>query len=221
MPGVRTKDVVVVGLQTTQDAARVRLPRQTGLSRDGKMLGSVQTKYTLDPLRTHNDLIIELKTTQPPPDLEVGCCCTFTLPLKSLVHSSFESAQVLFVVKKGSSYYPREAVRAALGKKASSVAKSLGLDLIGVQEDECDDSSGFGCDNGQCSDTVFMDETGVRTHGEAGISSFVAPGFSHAPVCVCREGFAGDKCEVMLNQCALQPCPSFKVSLANCKPLLI
>ena len=74
MPGVRTKDVVVVGLQTTQDAARVRLPRQTGLPRDGKMLGSVQTKYTLDPLRTHNDLIIELKTTQPPPDLEVGCC---------------------------------------------------------------------------------------------------------------------------------------------------
>ena len=77
MPGVRTKDVVVVGLQTTQDAARVRLPRQT---RDGKMLGSVQTKYTLDPLRTHNDLIIELKTTQPPPDLEVGCCYMYTQP---------------------------------------------------------------------------------------------------------------------------------------------
>ena len=115
------------------------------------------------------------------------------------------------MVEKGSSYYNRETVRLALGKKAPSVAKSLGLDLIGVQEDECDDAA-FGCDNGQCSDTVFMDETGVRTHGEAGVASFVAPGFSHAPVCVCREGFAGEKCEVMLNQCALQPCPSFKVN---------
>ena len=71
MPGVRAKDVVVVGLQTTQDAARVRLPRQAGdLPREGKMQ-SVKTKYSVDPLRTNNDLIIELKTTQPPPDLEV------------------------------------------------------------------------------------------------------------------------------------------------------
>ena len=59
-----------------------------------------------------------------------------------------------------------------------------------------------------------MDESSVSTYaGE--VASLVAPKFRHEPVCVCREGFAGDKCEVMLNKCALQPCPTFKVCIPD------
>ena len=59
-----------------------------------------------------------------------------------------------------------------------------------------------------------MDESTVSTYaGE--VASLVAPRFRHEPVCVCREGFAGDKCEVMLNKCALQPCPTFKVCIPD------
>ena len=120
-------------------------------------------------------------------------------------------------MRKGNSYFSRDRVRRALSAKASSVAASLGLSLIDVQEDECGNpgsggSAGCG-DNGECRDTVFMEETSVSTHGAGeGPATFVAPGFRHEPVCVCRQGFAGDRCEVMLNKCALQPCPSFKVS---------
>ena len=73
------------------------------------------TRHDFSRSRTSNeqsgDLIIELKTTQPPPDLEV-----------------------LFVVRKGSSlYYSRSEVRRALSSKASSVAASMGMKLIDIQ----------------------------------------------------------------------------------------
>ena len=75
----------------------------------------IVTRYDFSRSRTSNeqsgDLIIELKTTQPPPDLEV-----------------------LFVVRKGSSsYYSRSEVRRALSSKASSVAASMGMKLIDIQ----------------------------------------------------------------------------------------
>ena len=46
-------------------------------------------------------------------------------------------------------------------------------------------------------------------------ASFVSPRFAHREACACKAGFAGARCDVVLNECALEPCPSFKVCVPD------
>ena len=180
---VRTKDVQILSVQTTDQAASLaRMPRNT---EPQKMQPDSGPKYE------KNELVIELKSTQPPPDLEI-----------------------LFAVKKSkNSYYSRNKIRKSLSGKAPSLAASMGLNFLSLQEDECRPGT---CEegHGKCEDAVFMDERSVYSVA-TDISSFVAPGFKHDAICACKDGFAGDRCEVMLNECALEPCPTFKVCVPD------
>ncbi len=129
--------------------------------------------------------------------------------------------EVLFLVRKSSKrgdFYPREKVRRSLEQaKLSSLASQVGLHVLDIQEEEC--VQGACGENGVCQDTIAMAESGgdvamvsvVATSG----ASFVAPRYRHRAVCRCEEGFAGDTCEVVLNECARRPCPTFKVCVPD------
>jgi protocadherin Fat 1/2/3 len=75
------------------------------------------------------------------------------------------------------------------------------------QEDECTEER---CEagSGKCKDVVVM-EDGGGTFVSTDINSFVSPRHRHQTICVCKEGFAGDRCETVLNECAREPCPTF------------
>ena len=130
---------------------------------------------------------MEVKTTQPPPDLEV-----------------------LFVVKKSkNNYFSRDKVRQALdNEKAFSIASQMGLSIMGIQKDECTANM---CENdkGHCEDTVFMDE-GTVISVTTSSTSFVSPSYHQKPVCMCKDGYAGDRCQIIVNECAKEPCPTYK-----------
>ena len=125
-----------------------------------------------------------------------------------------EVVEVLLLVRKGGdSFYERDEVRAVLEGRAPKMSSQLGLAILEVQGDECGEDS---CDNGRCKDLVVMSENGnvVAVATDSG-ASFVSPRFAHRESCACKEGFAGARCDVVLNECALDPCPSFKVCVPD------
>ena len=46
------------------------------------------------------------------------------------------------------------------------------------------------------------------------ISSFVAPRHKYKPTCMCKDGYGGEKCDVVANECARNPCPDSRI----CRP---
>jgi len=52
--------------------------------------------------------------------------------------------------------------------------------------------------SGKCKDVVIMDEGGNVLSVSTDISSFVAPRHRHRTACICKEGFAGDRCDTIL-----------------------
>ena len=48
----------------------------------------------------------------------------------------------------------------------------------------------------------------------ADITSFVAPRHSYKPTCLCKDGYGGEKCEIVANECARNPCAEPRV----CRP---
>lgn len=121
--------------------------------------------------------------------------------------------EVLFVVKKSKDdYYSREKVRSALEQaKLSSLSEQVGLRLVEIQQDECEPTS---CENGVCQDQIVMNDGKLGEDRVVTIStneaSFVAPKFKHQKFCSCKQGFAGDRCEIIMNECAREPCSTFQ-----------
>ena len=61
-------------------------------------------------------------------------------------------------------------------------------------------------------DEVLMDETAMVSIA-TDVLSFVGPRHVHEPVCHCHEGFAGDNCDQIMNECAKKPCPEHKLCI--------
>jgi protocadherin Fat 1/2/3 len=117
---------------------------------------------------------------------------------------------LLAVVQDSTSYFSRTQLRMALGDKMDSVGAQLGLKMLGVEEDHCTNSS---CQHGKCRDVVLMAEAQIISV-TTDMASLVFPQFHRDTVCDCKNGFSGEKCHQILNECHREPCPSFK----NCVP---
>ena len=170
----RSKDIFILGIQSS--TASLRAPRS--ISKNNERIRKQSRKK--------DALVMEVKSTQSPPDLEV-----------------------LFVVQKSKhNYYSRDKVRKALQDKIQSLESQMRLNIIEIQEDECTLSM---CDNnnGQCEDTVIMEENSIVTISSSS-STFVSSSYHHDSVCVCKDGYAGERCQIMLNECAKEPCPTYK-----------
>lgn len=120
--------------------------------------------------------------------------------------------EVLFAVRRNkNAFYNREKVRHSLRNKLVSISSQLGLNILEMQEDECLENS---CDHGNCEDVVLMDET-IMVSIATDVTSFVGPRHQHEALCQCKEGFTGQRCDKILNECARQPCPPHKMCLPD------
>nr|XP_053631087.1 fat-like cadherin-related tumor suppressor homolog isoform X2 [Cherax quadricarinatus] len=127
---------------------------------------------------------------------------------KSVGKSIFEQGDldVLFVVRKSSSdYYPRNFVRKKISSGRQTLESVLGLHVIGVLEDECTDNT---CENGLCEERIVLDDEEVAITTDT--MSFVSLRHHHESKCICPNGFSGARCDIVVNQCAHKPCPSYK-----------
>ena len=121
---------------------------------------------------------------------------------------------LLAVVREGSTYFSRAEVRKVLEAKMDSIGAQMGLQLLGIERDHCSNSS---CQHGICKDIVLMSEAQIISV-TTDTASLVFPQFHWDNVCECKNGFSGEKCELILNECHREPCPSFKTCVPDSSP---
>jgi protocadherin Fat 1/2/3 len=84
-----------------------------------------------------------------------------------------------------------------------------------IMKSECQH---IACKHGECRDELILSESDVISIIGNKLS-FVSPFHEHRFGCACHPGFGGKLCEVIVNECARNPCPSFKECLPVSSPL--
>ena len=121
--------------------------------------------------------------------------------------------EVLFAIKQDNSiYFSRDEIRTLLASKLPSVAAQIGLKITEVRGDYCQQDTD--CKNGKCVDVILMSDRQMISVN-TDVSSLVFPHFQQDTVCQCKTGFAGPNCQLILNECHREPCPSFRVCVPD------
>ncbi|XP_068083906.1 fat-like cadherin-related tumor suppressor homolog [Anabrus simplex] len=127
---------------------------------------------------------------------------------------------VLFAVRKSQTvsdnlgFYSPDSLRQALHNHLNDLESSTGLVVGEIVRDKCTTSY---CTYGICEDRIILDVNDVSAAMSDTIS-FVSPPYQHKVQCECKEGYAGDRCEIIVNECARVPCPSFKLCMPDASP---
>lgn len=126
---------------------------------------------------------------------------------QTVVHNDLD---VLFAVKKQNpnEFYTSEEIREAINQRIEELEASTKLVVEEIVRYKCNKGS---CVYGECQDKIKLDSQQISPIA-IDIYSFVSPRYRHRTECTCKEGYAGTHCEIVVNECARNPCPSFKVS---------
>lgn len=134
--------------------------------------------------------------------------------IRQAVHNDLD---LLFAVKKsgpalGSSvFYASESIREGLNQHIEELEESTKLVVEEIVRFKC--NKGY-CVYGDCKDKIILDVTQI-TPVSTDVMSFVSPRHKHKLECSCKEGYAGSHCEMVVNECARDPCPLFKVCVPD------
>lgn len=127
---------------------------------------------------------------------------------------------VLFTVRKHQlnpnmpAYYSPDEIRQFLDGKISEIEKLTELSVEEIVQSKCLTRY---CDHGKCEDKMQLDPMKINTVS-TDVSSFVSAHFEHTAKCRCDIGYGGEKCENTVNDCASNPCPSFKTCVPDLSP---
>lgn len=128
---------------------------------------------------------------------------------------------VLFAVRKHQpnantvAYYSPDEIRTFLDGKISEVEKLTELFVDEIVQSKC--STIRHCEHGVCEDKIQLDPMKINTVS-TDVSSFVSAHFEHTTRCRCDIGYGGEKCENSVNDCASNPCPTFKTCIPDLSP---
>ncbi|XP_076767085.1 FAT atypical cadherin kugelei isoform X6 [Xylocopa sonorina] len=134
--------------------------------------------------------------------------------VRQAVHNDLD---LLFAVKKNSAglgapaFFGSESIREALNQRIEELEESTKLVVEEIVRFKCNKAY---CVYGDCQDKIVLDVTQI-TPIATDIMSFVSPRHKHKMECSCKEGYAGNHCEVIVNECARDPCPLFKVCVPD------
>uniref|UniRef100_T1J1P1 Uncharacterized protein n=1 Tax=Strigamia maritima TaxID=126957 RepID=T1J1P1_STRMM len=152
------------------------------------------------PVRSNDVLILSM---QPAPHMSRS---------RRNIHQDLD---VMFAVRRGEKgFYPRENVRKILRDGKSKLEMITELKIVKIYDNLCTPDR---CVRGECRDHLVMDELmviGVTTDS----LSFVSPQHHHRVECRCQEGFGGDMCDKIINECAKNPCPKNALCVADSSP---
>lgn len=124
--------------------------------------------------------------------------------IRQTVHNDLD---LLFAVKVSpvnliDPFFSSEVVREALNQRVEVLEESTKLVVEEIVRLKC---TKMYCANGECQDKIVLDvkeTTPILTD----LMSFVSPKHRHTMECHCKQGYAGDRCEMMVNKCAYEPC---------------
>lgn len=120
---------------------------------------------------------------------------------------------VLFTVRKPQigTYYNTDAIRKALNDHLNDLVELTNLNVQEIAQIKCTPTY---CMSGVCQDRVILDTKHIYPVS-TDVTSFVSPKHRRRLECICKEGFAGERCESVVNNCAHEPCPMFKICIPD------
>ncbi|KAJ8953022.1 hypothetical protein NQ318_015384 [Aromia moschata] len=119
---------------------------------------------------------------------------------------------VLFTVKKpGEGFFSSEVIRKALNDNLEELEESTKLVVEEIIRLKCNNKY---CVYGVCQDHYVLD-TSVIEPISTDVTSFVSARHRQKLECICKEGYGGDKCDTIVNECAREPCPTFKICIPD------
>ncbi|XP_015586979.1 fat-like cadherin-related tumor suppressor homolog isoform X2 [Cephus cinctus] len=134
--------------------------------------------------------------------------------IRQAVHNDLD---VLFAVRKPQTvisplgFHSSESIREAVNQHLEELEKSTDLVVEEIVRFKC--NKGY-CVYGDCHDKIILDPNQI-TPIATDVMSYVSPRHKHKIDCSCKEGYAGNHCEIVVNECARDPCPLFKVCVPD------
>ncbi|KAK6637236.1 hypothetical protein RUM44_007650 [Polyplax serrata] len=201
--GVRPRDVVIISVQPVQGkkrATRNHVPEKKNKV-PKKSFGQKSDNRTISARKFH-----ERK--------EVASAVKNR---KSRQLHGNDLLDVLFAVKKSQNagaYHSPDSIRLALTRHLEEVEHSMGLIVEEIVRERCNPNH---CVYGTCHDKYVLQPTendAIATD----VTSFVSPKHVHRVKCFCNEGYAGERCDNIVNECARHLCPPSKICTPDASP---
>ncbi|XP_030753846.1 fat-like cadherin-related tumor suppressor homolog [Sitophilus oryzae] len=128
---------------------------------------------------------------------------------KRYIHKDLD---VLFTVRKSDDgFYSSDTIRKALNDNLEELEESTKLVVEEIIRLECNNKY---CLYGSCQDHYVLDTSELEPVS-TDVTSFVSPKHHQKLECLCNEGYGGDRCDTIVNECARNPCPVFKICIPD------
>ncbi|CAG9825597.1 unnamed protein product [Phaedon cochleariae] len=119
---------------------------------------------------------------------------------------------LLFGVRRpDGGFYAPQVVRKELIEGLRELEETANLVVEEIVQSRC---NGEQCRFGICQDQYVLDNDHIDRVFTA-FTSFVSPRYTQKVECVCKEGYGGDKCDTMINECGKQPCANFQICVPD------
>lgn len=130
--------------------------------------------------------------------------------------SGSRDLDVLFTVRKsmGYGFFGSEMIRKSMNKNLIELEESTKLVVEEIVPMKC--TSQY-CVYGECRDRIGLDIKQLTTIS-TDVTSFVSPYHEHRLECTCKQGYGGQKCDTVINDCAREPCSKYKLCIPDSSP---
>ncbi|GAB6033159.1 hypothetical protein CHUAL_012768 [Chamberlinius hualienensis] len=118
---------------------------------------------------------------------------------------------MLSVHKPKSQFYSVDALKKVIIENKDKLETVMELKIVRILDDLCEHNP---CKQGQCKANLVFASKAVVVVSTPG-ASYVYPKHLHQVDCICKEGFGGKLCEVIVNECAHATCPSYKICVPD------
>lgn len=123
---------------------------------------------------------------------------------------------VLFTVRKpDKGFYSSDSIRKAVNDNLEELEELTKLVVEDIVRLKCTNSY---CTYGICQDHYVL-ITDQIVPISTDVTSFVSPRHTQKLECICKEGYGGERCDTIVNECAREPCPSYKICIPDASVL--
>lgn len=113
--------------------------------------------------------------------------------------------------KQDAGFYPSDFIRKAVNDNLEELEESTKLVVEEIVRSKCTNSH---CTFGVCQDHYVL-ETEKASALATDVTSFVSPQHILKLECICKNGYGGERCDTIVNECAREPCSSYKLCIPD------
>ncbi|XP_050293822.1 fat-like cadherin-related tumor suppressor homolog isoform X3 [Anthonomus grandis grandis] len=123
-----------------------------------------------------------------------------------------QDLDVLFTVRKtDDGFFTSDVIRKALNDNLEELEESTKLVVEEIIRPKCNNKW---CVFGVCQDHFVLETARIEPISTE-VTSFVSPMHRQKLDCLCKEGYGGERCDTIVNECAREPCPTAKMCVPD------